>query len=90
MLCLSSAYSDLDSTAISIGYIIAKRATTNPLLLQYLEEQYNVTFQSINPKNPQIGETVEFVIYRYYDPLILTSGDFKITARRTTVLGYYG
>ncbi len=90
MLCLSSAYSDLDSTAISIGYIISKRAITEDFFLRSLESKYNVTFESVMPKKPQIGDTVEFVIYRMYDPLIMSSHEFKITARRTTVLGYYG
>ena len=90
MLCLSSAYSDLDSTAISLGYVIAKAANTDEPFLHMLEERYNVTFESISPKSPQVGETVEFTIYRYYDPLIISNSDFKISARRTTVLGYYG
>ena len=90
MMCLSAAYSYLDSNSISIGYLIAKTGRVDSEYLSYLEDIYNVKFLSISPSSPQIGEVVEFTIYRMYDPLIMSKTDIRLVASRTTVIGYYG
>ena len=90
MMCLSAAYSYLDSNSISIGYLIAKTGRVDSEYLSYLEDLYNVKFLSISPSSPQIGEVVEFTIYRMYDPLIMSKTDIRLVASRTTVIGYYG
>ena len=90
MMCLSAAYSHLDSNSISIGYLIAKTGRVDTEYLTYLQDIYDVKFLSVNPTSPQIGEVVEFTIYRMYDPLILSKTDIRLVASRTTVIGYYG
>ena len=90
MICLSAAYSELDSTSITIGYLIAKSGRVDDDFISTLEEKYLVTFESISPSNPVVGEVVDFVIYREYDPLIMASSSIYIKAQRTTVVGYYG
>lgn len=90
MMCLSAAYSYLDSNSISIGYLIAKSARVDTEYLSILEQTYNVKFMSISPSSPDIGEVVEFTIYRMYDPLIISNTKIKLVASRSTVIGYYG
>ena len=90
MMCLSAAYSHLDSNSISIGYLIAKSGRVDSAYLTYLEEVYEVTFESITPASPSIGDVVEYTIYRFYNPLIMSNHEVKLTASRTTVIGYYG
>ncbi len=90
MMCLSAAYSYLDSHSISIGYLIAKSGRVDSDYISYLEEAYKVRFESISPTDPAIGDVVEYTIYRYYHPLIMANHDVKLTASRTTVIGYYG
>ena len=90
LMCLSAAYSYLDSNSISIGYLIAKSGRVDSEYLTYLEESYKVYFESISPTEPVIGDVVEYTIYRYYHPLIMANHDVKLTASRTTVIGYYG
>ena len=90
MMCLSAAYSYLDSNSISIGYLIAKNSRVDEEYLSYLEDVYKVTFEAVSPSNPSIGDVVQYTIYRLYHPLIMASHDIKLTASRTTVIGYYG
>lgn len=90
MMCLSAAYSYLDSHSISIGYLIAKSGRVDQEYLNYLEETYNVNFETISPTEPSMGDVVKYTIYRYYHPLIMSNHDVKLTASRTTVIGYYG
>ena len=90
MMCLSAAYSYLDSHSISIGYLIAKSGRVDDEYISYLEETYKVNFESISPTEPSIGDVVEYTIYRFYNPLILSNHQVKLTASRTTVIGYYG
>lgn len=89
-LCLSAAYSVLDSNSISIGYLIAKSGRVDREYLSYLEGSFNVIFLSISPSNANSGDVVEFTIYRMYDPLIISTDEIRLTASRTTVIGYYG
>ena len=90
MMCLSAAYSHLDSNSISIGYLIAKTGRVDPEYIQILEKTYNVHFESVHPAVPNMGDVVEFTIYRMYDPLILSKNEIRLTASRSTVIGYYG
>lgn len=90
MICLSNAFSELDSTSITVGYLIAKNGRIDEQFLDTLEEKYNFNFLTISPVNPVHGEVVDFVISREYKPLILSSTVLTIKASRTTVMGYYG
>lgn len=90
MLCLSSAYSNLDSTSVTISYVIAKSGRVDNEFINTLESKYNVNFVSISPTNPVRGDVVDFVISREYDPLIMSSSNITIISSRSTVIGYYG
>ena len=90
MMCLSAAFSHLDSNSISIGYLIAKSGRVDDEYITFLEHTYNVNFESITPTNPTSGDVVEYTIYRFYHPLVMANHDVKLTASRTTVVGYYG
>lgn len=90
MLSLSATYSTLDSNSISIGYLIAKTGRTDTEYINYLEESFKVQFLSITPENPNNGDVVKFTIYKMYDPLLISTTPIRLTASRTTVIGYYG
>ena len=90
MICLSAAYSQLDSTSITIGYLIAKHGNTDQEFLEQIEEKYNIKFLTISPSSPSSGEVVDFVIYQNYDPLIISNGPITLKASRSTIIGYYG
>lgn len=90
MYCISSAYSSLDNTSIAIGYLISKTGRVDNEFIDQLENNYNITFESINPSSPQVGEVVDFTIYRFYSPLVLSDSQIKLVAKRYTVIGYYG
>lgn len=90
MTCLSAAYNELDSISITIGYIIAKNARVDQEFITVIEDRYDVNFMNIAPQNPAMGDVVEYVIYRDYNPLILSKDPIRLCASRTTVIGYYG
>lgn len=90
MMCLSAAYSALDSTAITISYLISKEASVDEDFLTYLEEEYSITISNIRPQNPTYGDVVDFTIYRNYHPIVISSNDVVLKASRSTVLGYFG
>ena len=90
MFAISTCYSNLDNTSIAIGYFIAKTGRADRDYLAHLEEKYNVTFESISSTYPNPGDVVDFTIYRFYRPLIITTNNIKVVARRSTVVGYYG
>ena len=90
MLSLSATYSTLDSNSISIGYLIAKTGRTDTEYINYLEESFKVQFLSITPENPNNGDVVKFTIYKMFDPLLISTTPIRLTASRTTVIGYYG
>ena len=87
---LQAQYSSIDNIAITIGYLIAKNERVDTDFLTMLESKYNVYFDSITPSSPSPGEAVEFTIYRMYSPLIVSTNQIKIVAKRNTVMGYYG
>lgn len=90
MMCLSSMYSHLDATSITIGYVIAKQSNLSQSFIENIEEQYNVKFLTISPSHPTVGDVVDFVIYQNYQPMIISKDVVTVKARRTTVMGYYG
>ena len=90
MYCLSSAYSALDNTSITVGYLIAKSGRVDNEYLSSLETKYKITFEDIDPQSPSPGDPVDFTIYRMYTPLVISTNQIKIVAKRSTVVGYYG
>ena len=90
MFLLSSNYSNLDNASIAIGYYIAKSGRTDKDYLSQLEEKYSVTFENISSSSPNPGDVVDFTIYRFYRPFVLTTNNIKLVAKRSTVVGYYG
>ena len=90
MICLSAAYSELDSASITIAYLIAKTGRVDNEFITYLSNTYKVNFLTISPSSPLMGDVVDFVIYRNYDPLILSNEPMVLKASRSTVIGYYG
>ena len=90
MFCLTTAYSSLDNASIAIGYLIAKNGRTDNEFLVTLEDHYKVSFENISTTSPNPGDVVDYTIYRMYRPLIITSREMKIVAKRSTVIGYYG
>lgn len=90
MICLSGAYSSLDSTSITVGYLIAKAATVDESFISSLEVRYNITFLDISPRNPNYGDVVDYVISKEYDPLIMSNDVITLKVMRSTIIGYYG
>ena len=90
MVCISNVYASLDSKSITISYLIAKSARADEEFLSTIEDKYNVTFLTVSPSNPSVGDVVDFVIYQNYQPLILSKEEIVVKARRQAVLGYYG
>lgn len=90
LVSLQAAYNQIDNIAITVGYLIAKNSRVDDEYISQLEENYKITFENITPKSPQPGETVEFTIYRMYSPLVISSNEIKVVAKRYTVIGYYG
>ena len=90
MICISNAYSQIDSVSITIGYLISKSGGVDREYITALENRYSVSFESISPTAPDPGDVVDFTIYRYYHPLFVASNNMKIVAKRSTVIGYFG
>ncbi len=90
MMCLSAAYSQLDNTSMTIGYLIAKSGRVDEEYLTSLEETYKVNFLNVSPENPTYGDVVDFIIYQNYQPIIMSSEVITLKAQRTTIIGYYG
>ena len=90
MMCLSMAYSQLDTKSITIGYLIAKSGRVDQDFLTVIEQNYNVTFLNVSPANPTYGDVVDFIIYQDYRPIIMSNEVIQLKAQRTTIIGYYG
>lgn len=90
MLCLSSAYSYLDSASVTIAYSISKTGRVDLRFLTDLSLKYGIKFISVTPFNPVQGDVVDFVIGKDYNPLILSNTVITLKASRSTVIGYYG
>ena len=65
-------------------------ARTDTEYLTYLEESFKVQFLSISPESPTNGDVVKFTIYKMFDPMLISTSPIRLTASRTTVIGYYG
>lgn len=90
MLCLSSAFANLDSTSVTIAYAISKTGRVDTEFLTTLESTYNIKFLELSPSNPKKGDIVDFVISSEYDPLIMSNSVLTLKASRSAVIGYYG
>lgn len=89
LLTIQVAYANLDSKAISISYLISKRGTLNDGLIDYIETTYNVEFICLSNCSPLFGDTVDYQLITYVDPIVLSESDMKIGINRQAIIGYY-
>jgi len=89
MMCMQYLYSDLDSKAISIGYLIAQRRIINNEFKNYVESRYEIVFTYDGPEAPNYGSLVEYKVSKTFSPIIISSTDMEINVKRSTVVGYY-
>lgn len=89
MMTMQYLYSDLDSTALTIGYQIAKRRIINNQFKEYVESNYNISFTYSGPESPEYGSIVEYQVSKTFKPVIISTSEMIINVNRSTVVGYY-
>ena len=82
--------SDLDSTAITIGYLMAQNKVIDSSFKNDIENQFNVSLIYEGPVYPSYGQIVDFKISKSFDPIIISNEEMIINVKRSTVIGYYG
>ena len=89
VISIQFAYSSLDSKSITISHLISKEDTLTENFKHNIEEQFLVTFQVLNEKEPYFGDVVDFVISTEYKSLVISDKPITLSIERTTVMGYY-
>lgn len=90
MMCLQYLYSDLDSTAVTIGYLISKQKLIDDNFVERISDDYKVIFKYTGPEVLKYGEVVQFQVSKEFNPVIISGSTMMVDVVRTTVVGYYG
>lgn len=90
LMCLQYLYSSLDSTAVTIGYLMAKNKVIDDYFKTQVETNYQIEFIYDGPIKPAYGEVVDYKITKIFKPIIISATPMNINVRRSTVIGYYG
>lgn len=89
LISLQSIYTDLDSKAIAIGYLISQNGSLDQEFIADLEEKYNVTFTCEDNCTPRFKDVVKYKLGVEYTPLIIAKKQMIIEVHRSTIIGYY-
>lgn len=89
MMCLQFLYSDLDSKALSVSYLIAKNQKIDSSFISSIEQKYDIKFSYSGPAVPKYGEIVDFKISKTFDPIIISTTEMTVDVKRTAIIGFY-
>ena len=89
ILCVQVLYSELDSIALSAGYMIANDAGISQETADFVYETIGGTIACTKDCSPRFGDTLVYEVAVRYDPLIMQEGNMDIVVTRSTVIGYY-
>lgn len=89
LISLQSIYTDLDSKAVAIGYLISQKGSIEQSFIDSLEEEFNVTFTCEENCTPRFKDVVKYKLAIEYNPLIISKEQMIIEIHRSTVIGYY-
>lgn len=89
ILCIQVLFSQLDSAALSAGYMIANDAGITQTTIDFIAETTGGTISCTKNCSPRFGDTLVFEVVVQYDPLIMQSSPMNIVVTRSTVIGYY-
>ena len=90
MTNLALVKNGLDSVALTISYRIAMDGYLSKQC-ETLASTYSakVAYEEGELSTHRIGDTVRFVVYRDYSPLILSKDTLTVAVHRSAVVGYY-
>ncbi len=84
---LQFIYSSMESVATTIGHMIAIDGGITARAEEYAKDKIYAFIQPLT-KVSQIGEIYEFVLYKEYTPIIISSSNMKLHIERSVMLGY--
>lgn len=84
-------YSELDNTALTVGYYISKSGTITDSIKQYVKKETGAKIYCgmEECKSVKKGETYIYILEKEYIPVVLQSDIRSIKIKRSVVVGLY-
>jgi len=89
LLSVQYIYTDLDSKATNISYLISKKGDLEENFIKSIEANYQISFECLKNCTPKFGDLLEFKISKPYNPIIISKETINVSVKRSTVIGYY-
>lgn len=89
MLSIQTAFSALDSKAITISYYISKRSNLDESFIQSIEESYHLSFTCLSNCSPLFGDVVTYQVSSPVKTILVQPNNFVISITREAIIGYY-
>ena len=89
MISLQFAYSNLDATSVTIGYLISESYAVDETFINNVKEKFEIDFYLINEQTPYFGDVVDYIISSEYKSIVLSDHTMTLSIKRSSVVGYY-
>ncbi len=88
ILGLQMVHSHLDAISQTTSFRIAQTGRIDAAIEDWLLAQ-DIHLTCLANCAPRFGDTLEFRLHQYYDPLIIAPDTITISVVRSAVIGYY-
>ncbi len=88
LIAIQVIHSQLDAISITVSRMISYSGTITSEIESFATKDGKTYIYSPN-QAVKVGSAYEYYLYRYYDPLFISSETMRITVRRSAVVGYF-
>jgi hypothetical protein len=85
---IQQIYSVLDTMAVTAGHLISLEGGISKDIQNYVEEKANAYILPLGKDYVEVGGVYEFLIYRKYEPIIISRDVMVLEVTRSVMIGY--
>lgn len=85
---IQQIYSVLDTMAVTAGHLISLEGGISKDIQSYVEEKANAYILPLGKDYVEVGGVLEFLIYRKYEPIIISRDVMVLEVTRSVMIGY--
>lgn len=86
---VQAIHGELDAVALSAGYQISMNGKLTAEIKEFVLKEAGAEISVEEPYEGRLGESLNFVVSKTYQSLIISSEPLVISVRRSAVIGYY-
>ncbi|MDO5330947.1 MAG: hypothetical protein Q4F15_06005 [Bacillota bacterium] len=88
LFCLSAIRDNLDAASLTASYQISIDGGLKQRTIDFIKNECGASIAVVDNADAKFGEALGFVVYREYQPFVISSEPMVVSIRRSAIIGY--